>query len=728
MLNEQNSMTPGIALMVTRRCNMSCGHCSVASSPSVKDSTSEETLRQMIEDTALAGIPWIQFTGGEPTLDHDLLVRLLRHARKYNLQTAVVSNGFWGADTLENVIRILRQFRSAGLSQLTISYDTFHDEFHGIDPILTIAEACEEIGFGLQINLTRLKSDEALSPLISSISRFSQVDLRFYDIQPVGRAKGLPGSELRSETRGFCNACERPAITDDGRLIACNGPSYFSKDDSPLVVGRLNQSTLPELLEKHRNDPILETIRTFGPTRLLEEIRNIPELDFVPRQQYNGICDLCLHINSHQEAVAAIYQALETEEKIAERLAARILIEQKRRHGSMNMPFVNSAGITSLILDVSLARRSRKEIPLNIVRRTDLDWARTLQQISLNGLASPTLSFFEDATVKAICPSYFQQGIQDASLREAIRMNVTRAAFEEIREALKIARIENAIVLKGGALILESWKIGKDQPCKALGDIDLFVPPDKALSLRNLLLERGFTGDAQSSFDPGFQHLDPISFKGLDLEIHTRIADKTWNLPEEAMIAHTVPVPHWEPLRIMEPEAFLIHLTTHLSTECYHRGLKTAWGVAWILKTQGESIQWTKVLRWVNMLRFPRTFWIPIQILSEDLDISFPAQVLDSIPRDQRQERIMTIARSRFYKTSDTRASAIHVHRLRHDLLLSDSFSALLAILRRELGPHAMKKRLQYLRRIGLKNYLATQSKVSSSEREGLTKDQKPPR
>ena len=42
-------------------------------------------------------------------------------------------------------------------------------------------------------------------------------------------------------------------------------PAYFTKDDSPLIIGSLDNHTVGELLDLHAADPILQTIRTKGP-------------------------------------------------------------------------------------------------------------------------------------------------------------------------------------------------------------------------------------------------------------------------------------------------------------------------------------------------------------------------------------------------------------------------------------------------------------------------------
>ncbi|MDP9178831.1 MAG: radical SAM protein, partial [Gemmatimonadota bacterium] len=85
-----------IAVMVTRRCNMTCAHCSVESGPAIRSQPAEHELEELITEAADAGVRAIVFTGGEPMLREDLVLRLMSLARKCGLATTVTTNGFWG--------------------------------------------------------------------------------------------------------------------------------------------------------------------------------------------------------------------------------------------------------------------------------------------------------------------------------------------------------------------------------------------------------------------------------------------------------------------------------------------------------------------------------------------------------------------------------------------------------------------------------------------------------
>ena len=85
-----------ISILLTRRCNMTCGHCSVESSPHIKKEPTEEELLKRTRDAIKSGVNSILYTGGEPMLREKVLLRLMRECQKSGVKTAITSNGFWG--------------------------------------------------------------------------------------------------------------------------------------------------------------------------------------------------------------------------------------------------------------------------------------------------------------------------------------------------------------------------------------------------------------------------------------------------------------------------------------------------------------------------------------------------------------------------------------------------------------------------------------------------------
>jgi MoaA/NifB/PqqE/SkfB family radical SAM enzyme len=103
-------------LIVTRRCNLSCGYCSEY------DSSSEPVplvdLKRRIDSLHRLGAANITLLGGEPLMHPDVAELVAYAGRKSN--TSVVTNGF----LLRN--GVIESLNQAGLNNLTVSVDTLH--------------------------------------------------------------------------------------------------------------------------------------------------------------------------------------------------------------------------------------------------------------------------------------------------------------------------------------------------------------------------------------------------------------------------------------------------------------------------------------------------------------------------------------------------------------------------------------------------------------------------
>jgi MoaA/NifB/PqqE/SkfB family radical SAM enzyme len=103
-------------LIVTRRCNLSCGYCSEYDSFSDPVPTGE--LKQRIDALHRLHSANITMLGGEPLMHPDIAHLVTYAGRKSN--TSVVTNGF----LLRN--GVIEALNAAGLNNLTVSVDTLH--------------------------------------------------------------------------------------------------------------------------------------------------------------------------------------------------------------------------------------------------------------------------------------------------------------------------------------------------------------------------------------------------------------------------------------------------------------------------------------------------------------------------------------------------------------------------------------------------------------------------
>lgn len=690
---------PHLAIMVTRRCNMTCAHCSVESHPAIRRQPDEQQLLRSVREAAAAGVQSILFTGGEPMLRERVVLRLMKECQKLGVATALATNGFWGK-TLEGARRRLRTLRRAGLNRLNVSYDRYHADFQGAEPILNIARAADEINFSFNIAVTRVADDPELEQIVAPFRELRRVRLRFYDVQAVGSARNLPPDSLRAETEGFCSACSSPAITDDGRMTACNGPSYFAKAPSPLHVGSLDQTSFDALASRHRADPILDTIRTFGPSRLRDKLKTIPGFeDFPFRQQYQGICELCHQITSHPAAVEALRKKLAEPAAVAERVAMQRVMAENKRSGLLNRDYANGVGACRAFLRaVSTTGDRWTAESRKVLGRADIDWNHLSDYLIACGMARLVLPVLEDAELRRWAPRFFAERIRQVAISEGLKELVLRDALQRISDVCGQLKTEG-VLLKGAALLALSGppdRAAQKLPARSAGDIDVYVPPRFAAKVRAQLLKVG-CADTGKTIDLEHHHLAPVSYRGISIEIHTRIMPAFLGAPESDMLAHTRGVPDrgFEHLRTLSPEGVILHCAVHTAVHQFSGGFKAAWDLWWILAS-GEDIDWEQLHSWVDVTRVRRAFWGVLCVLASELELPVPFEFLRRAPRDRQQRKIELIARRRLFHAFDRTRELNPFSRYGVLLLLHNSRWDRLVFMAGILGKH-----LQRLRTIG---------------------------
>ena len=639
---------PGVvqmSLMLTRRCNMSCAHCSVESSPHIKGEPTPDELLQAVRAARESGVKSILLTGGEPMLRQPLVLQLLGECQRLGMTTALTSNGFWGK-TPQSARDITARLQAAGLQLLTLSYDRYHADFQGPQPAVNIAQAARAARLALNVSITRTAQDADLDAIVAPFEALEGVSLRFYDVQPIGRARDFDLNTLRGEVGGFCNACNSPALTDDGRLIACNGPAYFSAPESPLVLGELAQADLGELLRRHRNDPVLEAIRTQGPAWLLSELQRQPGFEDWARPAYGGMCDVCLHLNSDARAVAALRARLAEPSLEAERAARRQVIEATRGR-EWHRETVNKAGAARVWWRAMRAVATLDEAGVSaILGRADLNWNAQQIYLAQCGLAGALLPTLDHAAVKRWAPQFWRD-----KMRVQARVDALRALlqYDALREIAAVAREVGAtgVVLKGGALLALDAQTQGALTLRAGGDLDIYFAPGAAERVHALLIERGFVpAEDGLQVSARQRHQLPGLTRGaLNIEIHQTLMPLFCGLPEKTILrgARALQAPELRGLRVPGPEALLLHSALHCSKHLWTHGLKVAYDVAWIVERHPD-LNWKWLRRLVARTGMKRGFWVPITLLARELELPIPRWFLRLAPRDARQQKLERIA------------------------------------------------------------------------------------
>lgn len=133
-----NNRVPGqLVVQITDRCNARCPQCGMRTTATLQRATLDTpTIHRLIDAAARRGFQAISFTGGEPLLDIDRLIGLIRYAGDAGIPfIRTGTNGFIfrhpeQADFTDRISRLVERLASTPLRNFWISLDSSDDQLH----------------------------------------------------------------------------------------------------------------------------------------------------------------------------------------------------------------------------------------------------------------------------------------------------------------------------------------------------------------------------------------------------------------------------------------------------------------------------------------------------------------------------------------------------------------------------------------------------------------------
>lgn len=233
-----------LVIEVTRRCNMACAHCMRGDAQN-KDMT-REIIDRVFENIASVGI--ITFTGGEPTLNIDIIQYALDICRKKAIDVFsfyIVTNGkIVPEEFLVTCLRwhayTLKCSGDENYSGIALSKDQFHDPIPAENIMLLQTLACFR------------PNDK-------------HTDFGKYGVNPIGRAKTLTDMPVnkhhhQSLPDSFIQCHENDEITIETMTVTVNGDilsdcDYDYDDIEQITVGNIfNPNWLENHIENYNDD------------------------------------------------------------------------------------------------------------------------------------------------------------------------------------------------------------------------------------------------------------------------------------------------------------------------------------------------------------------------------------------------------------------------------------------------------------------------------------------
>ncbi|MFX1440125.1 MAG: radical SAM protein [Promethearchaeota archaeon] len=189
---------------ITRACNLRCKHCYESAGERTADEMSTNDALECIDKLADAGVVFLAFSGGEPTLRPDIL-ELIKSATRKGMYVAVATNGY----TFSRLERVKR-FKRAGLKFVQISLDgansQTHDSFRGVSGAFERAiqgiKNC--VAEGLFVEIAMTATHHNLVELHDTIELGRKLRAKWfmvYNFVPTGRGLDILDSDLTPDER-----------------------------------------------------------------------------------------------------------------------------------------------------------------------------------------------------------------------------------------------------------------------------------------------------------------------------------------------------------------------------------------------------------------------------------------------------------------------------------------------------------------------------------------------
>jgi hypothetical protein len=142
---------------------------------------------------------------------------------------------------------------------------------------------------------------------------------------PYGRASFLKGEMAHKMTdippAGACGGAATPVIFPDGKVVSCIGPIIDIKENHPLLLGNLHNKSLKKILDSTEANAVLHFIRTWGPSKIYEMLKEKRYDAHLPDKFVEGnICMLCRNLMEDpilREGIVSIFDDNDLVEAVA---------------------------------------------------------------------------------------------------------------------------------------------------------------------------------------------------------------------------------------------------------------------------------------------------------------------------------------------------------------------------------------------------------------------------
>ncbi|MEU1128171.1 radical SAM protein, partial [Streptomyces sp. NPDC005899] len=264
----------GLLLGLTRRCPLSCAHCSTGSGPAVRERPDAGDLLRFVGSFTPDDRPdVVMLTGGEPLLLPGLVEELSGLARRAGARTAVLSGMFFARSR-----RIPAPLMRAATSvdHFSASLDAHHEREVPRAAVFRALHRIRDAGVPVSFHLT---GSGAGDPYLAGLTRDieeefgGRVPSLVNEVRPFGRAAAWAAPARTAPGAGAVSPCAMaawPVVAFDGTVLACCNQDTVDTRPVPghLRLGHIATDDWASVRRRALESPVLRMIRTVGPAHL----------------------------------------------------------------------------------------------------------------------------------------------------------------------------------------------------------------------------------------------------------------------------------------------------------------------------------------------------------------------------------------------------------------------------------------------------------------------------
>lgn len=291
-----------LAFMVGYACNAECRCCLWGDLPGKGPVLDVDDACGWIDQACeVADVKIVGFSGGESFLYLKQIVPIADYAqRKHKLTSAISTNSSWATDAAK-AHELLKPLYDAGLRQLLLSVDDFHQEYVPLERVGIAYREATALGIQCTLQSIVTKSSKKLAWYLEQLG-LSNVDKKQtseVSCTRMGYAiDRIPEEEFSPDPKaltGYCSMLQPLIIRPEGTVHLCCGPAFAIP---ALSVGNIREEKLATILERAEWDPVYNALLIGrGPSILVEALRADGKGDLVA-DSYSSSCEACWRILS----------------------------------------------------------------------------------------------------------------------------------------------------------------------------------------------------------------------------------------------------------------------------------------------------------------------------------------------------------------------------------------------------------------------------------------------